>query len=268
MTAPRSKSNTLLFSIALNGYQSLYRRHFDSHRLYAESHGYDYVCVAKPSSTPLRLECAWLKVALMIEALQQAYEWVVFVDADTRISSLTPPIESVQLHNKSLYMVKGFSGRLNSGVLIVHNKPSSLQFFQTVLANAEQPLPEEDDVGWGENGHIIHFAKHNSAVHFLDSRWNNNSDLHLRDYIRHYSRGPLYRHYRPTRLGKLAFAVTHYRLALCSRARFLLKKIKADNTDRSFHSDLDELLQKVLRHYPEFAYKNTNSDVGAIPCGD
>jgi hypothetical protein len=90
-------------------------------------------------------------------------------------------------------LAPGFSGNLNSGVILVRNDAAARAFLERVIGLADTAVPEQD---WGENGHIIHVGKTHGGVTLLDRRWNNNADPALEDFIRHYSAGgpmrPLY----------------------------------------------------------------------------
>jgi hypothetical protein len=87
----------------------------------------------------------------------------------------------------------GFSGRINSGVIIWRSSPESLALISLAIDNRKTPLPDSDTVGriygGGENGHIIHYRKNSPYVQLIDQKWNNNHTPALQDYIRHYSAG-------------------------------------------------------------------------------
>lgn len=247
-------SRTLVFTLALNGYQWRYRQLIQTHKCYAKKHGYEYVAVSMPRFSTLGLEVAWLKIKLIQHALQSGYDWVVFLDADTRVRADSPAIPSLNQSGKVLYMGEGFSGRINSGVIIIKNSVLAKNFFTTVMSSAMDPIPKEDDVGWGENGHIIHHAKDCHFIARLDKRWNNNEDATLNDYIRHYSRGPLHCEFKASTFERLASNIYHYSLAL-------LKRLKPDNYIKNqslslqkynFNERLDVILKKVQQHYPQF----------------
>jgi len=241
-------TKVLMYSMAVNGYQWLYKPHFQGHARYAAKHGYRYQLVTKPGTTLLGMESAWLKLSLMLEALKAGYDWVIFVDADTDISDLTPRVELLEKDGKSLYVAKGHSGRINSGVLIVRNTLEVRHFFETVIANALKPLPKCDDVGWGENGHIIHFAHGKNFIEYIDPRWNNNVDPNLDDYIRHYGGGPLHKHFKPSLLNYLLYSVVHYFLELLK----VCVAVFFTRPPSHFESKLNGLTQRVLSYYSAF----------------
>jgi hypothetical protein len=233
----------------MNGYYWEYKKNLQSHAAYAVRHGYRYVVIDRPQISLLGMECVWLKVALMREALKAGYDWVMFVDADAEIQTSAPAIESLQEEGKSIYLAKGYSGRVNSGVLIASQAKASLEFFERVLSGHGSELPPEDDVGWGENGHIIHFAKNNPSVKTISTRWNNNRDPYLRDFIRHYSAGPLRSSYRPGFVNHLFFLAHRYFVALARR----LSRVSGTKSP-SFMSRLNSLVEAARTQSDAFLY--------------
>lgn len=209
--------HVLLLSLATGGYHWQYKKNIESHRRYALKNDFKYSVVDHPRLVPVGLEVVWLKLYLIREALKSGYEWVVFVDADAYIQPHASSIVEESVAGKYIYMAKGWSGRYNSGVMMYKNHPSSLDFLNCVIGSMGMDLPEEDEVGWGENGHVIHFAKNNSSVFELDTRWNNNYLPNLNDNIRHFSAGPLRPLYKPGLLNMLFFRAYHYIEAIYRR---------------------------------------------------
>lgn len=185
-----------LFSIAYNGYDQIWGPCIDSHYAYAESRNYQYSLIGEGCSTELAMECAWVKIPLMIAALDAGHDWVSFVDSDAEFMDRCPSVEMVEAKGKDVYMAHGHSGRPNSGVFMLRNTPSARQFLMRVIEIAGQEIPPEHRVGWGENGAVIHIASTYPGLQQLDVKWNNNSDLDLKDYIRHYSSGKMRWSYR------------------------------------------------------------------------
>lgn len=257
-----NKMSVLVFSVALNGYQWRYRALLRTHQSYAQKHGFDYQAVTKPGHSALGLEVAWLKVRLISAALKAGYQHIVFLDADTRVADHAPDITQQADSQAEIFAAKGFSGRFNSGVLVVKNSEKTQSFFERLLTIATSAIPEEDDVGWGENGHFIFLAKQSKLVAELDPRWNNNHNRDLDDFIRHFSRGPLYSLYRPTYLDHLSERVSHYALAICRRMHTLGERVRhsMQRTTRreqgdhhaTFHQRLDRLANRVAEHYQCF----------------
>lgn len=240
----------LVFTVATNGYSWLYKRNIKTHKNYADNNNYVYAAVDRPKLCTLGIETAWLKMTLIRDALEAGYEWILFLDADTEIRIDAPPITSLEQPEKSIYVANGYSGRINSGVLIIKNTSVSKKFINNVLEIMEMPIPREDSVGWGENGHIIHLAKNETCIHLISNQWNNNSDIKLKDYIRHYSAGPMRKLYKPGHLNLTIFLVYHYILAVIKR----LKKTErlAGICQKSFRSRLESLTRRTLIDFPIF----------------
>ena len=195
--------------MAFNGYQYLFRKTIDSHRAYADKHGFAHAFVDQPSFTPMLLECTWLKVPLLLSAMAKGFDYVLFVDSDAELKPDCPNVLDVVSPGKSIYMVDGRSGRVNAGVIFAQRTAAAARIVQLVLSNFNMALPKEDSVGWGENGHWIHFTKNNPALEKLDLRWNNTFDPALSDYIRHYAGGPMRQLYPWNPLTRLAEKITH-----------------------------------------------------------
>ncbi|AFU99799.1 hypothetical protein [Simiduia agarivorans] len=181
----------LVLSFVAGGYHWRYARELESQRVYAARMGYDFRLAVLPVLHRLGPELVWFKIHLIRAALQRGYDWVLFVDADARIQSECPPVEPSLHKDKSIYLTRGYSGRFNSGVMLFRRTNASFEFLITLLRHRTDVVPAEDDVGWGENGHVIHFAKANPSVQALDERWNNNGRPLAADYIRHFSAGPM-----------------------------------------------------------------------------
>ena len=93
-----------MFTIATNGYDQIFQDCLDSHRNYAKKMGYKYIAFTKsPPNGISGTNSAWLKVALMLQALKQGYKSVFFIDADALIRSYTPAIESVLKTRRSMW---------------------------------------------------------------------------------------------------------------------------------------------------------------------
>lgn len=239
--------STLVFSIALNGYQHLYSKNLLNQQSYALNQGYSYVAVTKPALTLMAMECAWLKLSLMLQALRAGYDTVVYIDADADIDPWAPPVESLFERHKLVYLAHGFSGRFNSGVIIVRRHRKVKEWLENILNHCQDKVPEEDNVGWGENGHIIHFAKRESFVQAISVKWNNNQNPNLPDYIRHYSEGPMRRHYHAKLLSRVIFF--GYRVVLA-----LLKRLRLTLDSTQLHARLMQLTRKCIAYYSPFQH--------------
>lgn len=239
------KEDTLVFSIALNGYQWRYRQHIKSHQAYAKRLGYHYQVITKPFFSSLGIECCWLKLTLMHIALTSGYEYVVFIDADAVIKPCCPPIEEVLEVGKHLYMAKGYSNRFNSGVMIVRNCRLIRHWIEKVIANRANSVDKASNVGWGENSHIIQFSRGCRFIKELPLRWNNTSDPRLNDFIRHQNFGPLRTNFWDNLLHKVIFCLAD-RLAKLANLPHPAKHQFANERL------LIEETQLILRLYPSF----------------
>ena len=197
--------SVLVFTLAFNGYDRLYGSCIKSQRDYASRHGYHYALLNQPRWTSLTREAAWAKIWLIRKALLDGWGWVVFIDCDAAPQPDAPPVQSLEEPGKDLFLAPGFSGRVNSGVMILKNSAGTLQFIEDIIENCEKPVPKEDALSWGENGHVIHYSKKHSGLKLLHHRWNNNRDPELDDYIRHYSNGPMRPHFKPSSFEQMSF---------------------------------------------------------------
>lgn len=237
----KPEHQTLVFTMAFNGYQYLYQDFIATHKAYAQAHGYDFLAISKPGFCSLGMECAWLKLCLLQRALQLGYHRVLFVDADASISPDTPPLDACFQPDKSLYMARGYSGRFNSGVIIACRQAELMVDLERLIAAPHSPIPEEDQVGWGENGHLINLARQRNYVGELDGRWNNNYRPDLADFIRHYSAGPM----RALFKAKLSGWVSWWICQLWVRVMMKLRP----RHPRDFAQRLSEFAQRLFCRY-------------------
>jgi len=232
----------LVFTVAVHGYHWQYAENIRSHERYAKQNGYEYLAVSHPLVSSLGMEVAWLKMFLFQKLLDKKFDWILFVDADAEIRTAAPPLACLAKEDKSIYVSLGYSGRINSGVMLLRNDSNSRAFITKIIENMEMVLPPEDDVGWGENGHVIHFAHNNPSVSIIDRRWNNNYSADLQDFIRHYSAGPLRSYFIPSRRNHFLFRSCHYFVAVfkrCNRFNIFKKQL-------SKYTKLDRLASRVL----------------------
>ena len=237
----------LVYCVALNFYDLVYDRNIESHRRYAQANGYGYALVRRPAFVSVR-ESVWLKVPLMEAALKAGWDWVLFLDADCEIRADAPRVESLDDGVSSVFLAAGFSGNVNSGVIPARNAPESRAFFARVTEAAGDDVPEAD---WGENGHIIHFARSLPSLKVLDRRWNNNADPDMQDYVRHYSAGgPMRALYR---LGALAKSA---KFASRCVQKFRKWGGKHDFSGRELTERLAAATTRAVAAYPKFRAQN------------
>lgn len=243
--------DTLVFSIALNGYQWRYKKHLKSHQDYAQRYNYHYQAVTRPFVCALGIECCWLKLTLMQSALQAGYKFVLFVDADAYVQESCPPIDEVLVQEKCLYMAKGYSNRFNSGVLLVRNCYDSRQWINKVINSRAKPVADENNVGWGENSHIIELSEGCHFIKELSIQWNNTYQPTLKDFIRHQNSGPLRVNYWDNLFHKVIFYVSQRLVQLTPHTA---PTKHAPPTDKQLNRETARMLQL----YPAF-YKRSNT---------
>ncbi|MFT5277492.1 MAG: hypothetical protein ACI97K_002634 [Glaciecola sp.] len=239
------KPDLLIFSIALNGYQYLYRDCVESHRTYAKKHDYCYQVVSRPFITELGSECCWLKLTLSLSAFNAGYQKVLFVDADAFINQDAPAIENIIQAGKHVYLAKSYTGRFNSGVIFMLNHQETITWLQKILASRMTSVSNADSVGWGENGHIIKHSKNRTFIETIDSRWNNTYDPDLDDYIRHFCYGPL----RQNRLLSFCHRIISKITRGITKSKCIANKYKLYTQQKD---PLKTLTDLVLEHYPRF----------------
>lgn len=238
---------TLIFSVALNGYDLAYRRALQSHADYAARVGAIQVTVTRPSVRDPAL-AAWLKIPLMRRSLESDWDWVAYVDADCEFKegapSFTQTLEGPEGGKGDIFMAEGRSGRINSGVMIARSSEGSRRFFNYVEESIDWSIPEQDRAGLKyENGNVIHVDRVIQPITRLDLRWNNTFDPELPDYVRHYA-GPL----RPS-YDRSAFDTVRL------KARRLLSKRPSPQPDRrseEFATSLAALTDRVASTYAPF----------------
>ncbi len=191
LSSKTATQKMLIFSLAMNGYQLVYRSCLSSQARYASKIGADYCAVTRPFFSYAGVECCWLKLHLAKLAFRLGYQQILFLDADAQVQASAPDIRTNLAPGKSIYLAPSYSGQLNSGVMLLCNSVATEAFLDNVLNTMTQPLLGEDSVGWGENGYIIQALQNCAAVEHLCQRWNNTSEANMSDYIRHFNHGPL-----------------------------------------------------------------------------
>lgn len=238
-------NKTLVFSIALNGYQWLYKRELDSHKRYANKHDYDYQAVTRPYFSLLGVECCWLKLTLMRTALLSGYQQVMFIDADAMVKDNCPAIETLFVEDKHIYMAKGYSKRFNSGVMIVQKHKQVTDWLSRVINSRMLTVENKNSVGWGENGHIIELSQNCPFILEIEQKWNNTFDDKMHDFIQHKNCGPLRTGVLDNFIHKLIFCLSHRLLTVMNR-------FKLTTQQQAFNNELDYETNNIVALYPSF----------------
>jgi hypothetical protein len=238
---------TLVFTIAQNGYGAAYLTCIASQRAYAKRIGAEYVSVTKPRSVPAAALSAWLKVPLMLHALESGYDWVAYIDADCEVKQDAPDFrKELASSPKQVFMALGRSGRVNSGVMIARRGEESEAYFARVLGSATEKIPAEDraDLKY-ENGNVIYVTRLTDAVDTLPGEWNNSIDPGLRDHIRHYT-GPMRAQLRRSLPRELQYRVIKFvqskRLAAFAR--------QPESRSDEFVADLQRIEDQAVAAFP------------------
>lgn len=167
---------TLIFTIATNGYAEFMAEHIASQREYAAVHGYRHVALTKTPPWGISASSsAWLKIPMMLHYLRTACDRVLFLDADAKVTHKAPPLEAMMVPAKTVYMAREASGKFNSGVMMCLRSPTAIAFIRRIYSLADWPaswLPREDQNLY-ENGHVIYVSHFfDQYIQTIDPRWN------------------------------------------------------------------------------------------------
>lgn len=184
-----TKKKSIVFNFSTSDYSEIFSLCLESQLAYCERHGIHFQAFTLPPNEAIGREVAWLKVPLLLGALESGYDEVAFVDSDVKISEDAPNFSVVfeNEENSCIAMSNGHSGRLNSGVIFVKNTDQAYSTLKKILKGIGGYLPPCDKVGWGENGYFINILKDNPALKQLDSTWNNTFDKKKASYFTHYT---------------------------------------------------------------------------------
>lgn len=238
---------TLIFTIAQNGYATAFLPCIASQRAYAKRLGAQFVAITKPARVSNTALSAWLKIPVMLHALEAGYDWVVYIDADCEVKRDAPDFrEDLAGQPGNVFMAEGRSGRINSGVMIARRSDESIGFYRQVLSSVTQPVPEEDRASLKyENGNVIFVNRTRGGVDPLDVRWNNTNEPDLDDFIRHYT-GRL----RPL-LKRSPWREAQYQILKRVGSRQLLKfQRQPERRDDEFLASLDEVESAAQAAFP------------------
>ena len=187
-----SPGRPTVLTIATPDYLNRWQFCIDSQRLYCKRHEYEHAIIRQPESS---LHPKWAKLEIALGLLISGID-VLLIDCDAEIAADCPPFTDVLTTSAEhdFFFVRGISGRVNSGVLILRGGADSASsaLLRDCLAHRLDKVPPEDFVSEeGENGHIIHFAKKEVYARFgkeLGLEWNCSNPVRARDaFIRHYT---------------------------------------------------------------------------------
>lgn len=174
----------VVLTIATNGLDRVYQQCINTHLAYAKRYGYQSLLISDAGCSMTPNESAWLRIPVMRILIETGP--VFYVDADAEFRPAAPPIDSVHVPGKVVYMAHGVTKRFNSGVIYL-SQANAAGYLDEIMANYNTPIPKQDRAPY-ENGHFIHFGhKYSEIIHQLDHRWNNTISAEIDDYVRHYT---------------------------------------------------------------------------------
>ena len=186
------KRRPALLVVATGSYQALWQFCLESQRAYALRFGIEYV-IRTQERPPYNGK--WTKIVHAIFLLAAGRN-VMMVDADAEITRRAPHFGTLlNAHpDRDIFYATGISGRPNSGVMLLRGGKDSaaLALLRLCLDRRATSVPLEDFVTEdGENGHIIHFLKHEQfreRAQEIDPAWNSTLPQDFaRAYVRHYT---------------------------------------------------------------------------------
>ena len=143
-------------------------------------------------SCSVGLNMKWSKLQRSRELLLSGND-VLLLDADVYATPQATNFlkKLVEFPESDVFLVKGVTGRANSGVMLFRGGKQSkaIEFIDYCLSNRLTPVSQSDFVtSDGENGHVIQacrfFRRH---VHYLDTSWNNSVSLDLNSNFIHFT---------------------------------------------------------------------------------
>ncbi len=99
-----------------------------NHELFANRHGYSHRFVVDHDGEALDGDGVgpeWIKVAAISDALDEGFDWVFWIDADSVFSDLHKSLDDVVAINKSIVVTGDSADLTNTGHLLVKNTPQS-----------------------------------------------------------------------------------------------------------------------------------------------
>jgi hypothetical protein len=152
----------------------------DNHHRYAKKFGYDYIfrngvltqryLDRTQGSAVFQLGLYWQKLQAVKEALEEGYDWVLWVDPDILFTNFETSLEDIihksRTHNEEFIIAGENFCKVNTGVFLVHQSAWSHQMLEHIaslhFAYKRDLLPEQLAV----QDYIKGFARFGS-----DGRW-------------------------------------------------------------------------------------------------
>ena len=120
----KSSSDIVICTVALGAeYRDIVSPCLDSHKTYAQLHGYQYAVLESGPVSPDR-PYSWMKLPLILRLLQDGAKRVLYIDADAMITnteiSLEPFFSKFE-DRADIFVAQEAGGRINCGVMFIAN---------------------------------------------------------------------------------------------------------------------------------------------------
>jgi hypothetical protein len=158
------------------GFEPLLDLNHDRNEAYCDRHHMDYWPERWNDERYPAITGAWLKIVLMIQALEKDYQSIFWLDADTLIWDLETDLrEAIQPgHIGACWHRIPQLHHWNVGALYLDNTPQVLRFLRAWLAS--YPAPPD---GWNEQGVFNRLARASGTVVTVSDRWNATLDVNM-----------------------------------------------------------------------------------------
>ena len=99
-----------------------------NHKLFADTHGYSHRFVVDPEGKALGGQGVypeWLKVPAIIDALDEGFPWVFWIDTDSVFSDPTTSLDDIVAMRKPIVIAGDSADICNTGHLFIKNTPET-----------------------------------------------------------------------------------------------------------------------------------------------
>jgi hypothetical protein len=129
-----SSSDVVICAVALGTeYREIVRPCLDSHKKYAQQHGYRYAVLERPPSYPERPH-PWLKLPLILRLFQDGAKKVFYIDADAMITNTEISLDAYFAkfeHEADIFLTED-EGGINSGLMFAVNTVGARRIFELI----------------------------------------------------------------------------------------------------------------------------------------
>jgi hypothetical protein len=204
----RRSPRTCVFTVAVG---SEYRKQVapcvESHRAYAELHGYSFAELGTMPACLLR-PLPWYKIATALHLLRQDFDTLLYIDADCLVTNPRIPLEELAQdwkpgHGSAPLCLAEDEGGINTGVFLLRNTPDAFRLLDCIWIynseihhpNWEQEALKQLLYDHDEFARLLHIVSDprslNSFPHerldFVKSVFRQNNTWRKGDFICHFS---------------------------------------------------------------------------------